>query len=353
MTRRIALACVALVAALAWAPSATGAADDVVEYVALGDSYTSGPLVLPHDQQWVPQDCGQSARNYPHLVALELGDALGAFKDVSCGGATIDDFFAPQDAFVNGTAAPQIDALHPGVDVVTIGIGGNDVGFVSLALDCMRFQPPPLGDPPCTPDYKHDGIDEIAQKIAATAIELGVAIDRLRAKAPNAAMLIVNYPTALPDDAVACWPYLPILQEDMPYLVEKFKEMNEMLRSVAAAKGATYVDIYTSSIGHDACKPPGLAWINGGVLVPPSFPAHPNDLSYLNSGPIVAQAIRRALLAQAATTTTTPAPAGATPSRPGGEILPRTGDDAALPLGLGAATVTTLALRRRRGGRRA
>lgn len=321
-------------------------AADPITYVALGDSYTSGPLVLPHDQRWVPQDCGQSLRNYPHLAALELG--LEAFKDVSCGSAKIDNFTKPQDAFFNGIAAPQFDALDASVDVVTVGIGGNDVGFTGLANDCIRVEPPPLGKGPCTPDYKHDGIDEIAQKIAATAVELGVALDELGRRAPNAVVLIISYPTALPDDAVACYPYLPILQEDMPYLVEKYKEMNAMLRSVAAQKGATYVDIYTPSIGHDACKPPGLAWVNGAVLVPPSFPAHPNDLSYINSAPIVADAIRvalakRAAAAPATTTTTPPAVVGGS-----GGLLPRTGSDATPGLVLGASAVTAAALRRRR-----
>lgn len=342
---RRAIAAIAALATIVSAPTEARAAEPVT-YVALGDSYTSGPLVLPHDQRWVPQDCGQSFRNYPHLAALEL--QVDAFKDVSCGSANIDHFTKPQDAYFNGVAAPQFDALDASVDVVTVGIGGNDVDFTGLALDCIRVEPPPLGKGPCTPDYKHDGIDEIAQKIAATGVELSVALNELTRRAPNAAVLIISYPTALPDDAVACYPYLPILQDDMPYLVEKYKEMNAMLRSVATSSGATYVDIYTPSIGHDACKPPPLAWINGAVLVPPSFPAHPNDLSYLNSAPIVAQAIRVALAKRAAavpvtTTTTPPAAAGSS-----GGLLPRTGADATASLVLGGITVTVAALRRRR-----
>ncbi len=282
----------------------------------------------------------------PRLLAITA--KIDLFTDVSCGGATIDDFAGRQGAFVNGEAAPQFDALNPTVDVVTIGIGGNDVGFVSLALDCMRFTPQPLGEPPCTPEYKHGNVDKIEQRITATATELATALDEVHRRAPNAAVLLIGYPTALPDDAVACWPYLPILQEDMPYLVEKYKHMNAMLQNVAAAKGATYVDLYTPSIGHDACKPPGLAWINGGVLVPPSFPAHPNDLSYLNSAPIVSDAIRVALAKRSAavpvTTTTAPAAVG------GGAtgLLPRTGGDASAPLLLGALAVAATALRRRR-----
>jgi hypothetical protein len=260
-------------------------------YVALGDSYTSGPLVLPHDTTYVPQDCGQSSRNYPHLVALALRPTV--FKDVSCGSATIDDFSAPQTGLPLGnTNAPQYDALDSSVDVVTVGIGGNDVGFVGLATDCIRVNPQ---DTPCSAGKDPYAHDDFSDRLDEARVELVGALDHIHTLAPHAKVFVVSYPTALPDDGVACWPYLPIEQTDMTYLVAKFKEMNAMLAAAAADGDATYVDIYTPSIGHDACKPPALAWVNGMVLVPPSYPAHPNDLSFLNSAPVVTNAIRAAL----------------------------------------------------------
>lgn len=48
-------------------------------------------------------------------------------------------------------------------------------------------------------------------------------------------------------------------------------------------KGARYVDWYGPSIGHDMCAPPGLAWVNEAVLVPPSFPVHPNVLGTMGA----------------------------------------------------------------------
>src|SRR5688572_15016522 len=59
-------------------------------YVALGDSYTSGPLIP--DQ--VDAACGRSNRNYPSLVAQRLrGTEL---TDVSCGGATTAEMWKAQ-----------------------------------------------------------------------------------------------------------------------------------------------------------------------------------------------------------------------------------------------------------------
>ena len=272
-------------AGLAPAPPST----DPLVYVSLGDSYVSGPLVFPHDDTFVLQACGQSTRNFAH-IASQLINA-DVFRDVSCGGATINKFEEPQDV-VQGLVPPQFDALDDSVDVVTLGMGGNDVGFVGLALDCVQLQP---NGAPCTPRYVNNGVDSVSRDIKDMGVELGVALDKLHLRAPNAKVLVVSYPDALPDNGQGCWPYVPILDVDMPYLVAKFKEMNAELKSTALAHDASYVDIYTSGIGHDACKPPGIAWINAAVLVPPSFPAHPNDLSFIHSAPVVANAIEAAI----------------------------------------------------------
>jgi hypothetical protein len=73
--------------------------------------------------------------------------------------------------------------------------------------------------------------------------------------------------------------------------------MNAMLADAAAAHDATYVDIYTPSIGHDACQLPTQAWLNAAVLVPPSFPAHPNQLGEIESARVVTATIQRVLAA--------------------------------------------------------
>lgn len=262
-----------------------------IDYVALGDSYTSGPLVLPFDDRFVPLDCGQSLVNYPHLVARAL--QVRSFVDVSCGSAKLDDLYAPQDGLpLGGTNRPQLDAVGPGTDLITLGMGGNDVGFTGLALDCVRLLGPPL-EAPCTPAVTAGGRDRTSDRIAAMGVELGQALEAIRAKAPSARILVVGYPAALPANGVACWPYLPILQADMPYLVARYTEMNRTLARTARAHGHRYVDVYGSSIGHDACQPPALAWTNGMVVVPPSYPAHPNHLGLANSAKDVVQAIRR------------------------------------------------------------
>ena len=49
---------------------------------------------------------------------------------------------------------------------------------------------------------------------------------------------------------------MPIGFGDVAYLRATEQELNAMLATQAAANGATLVDWYKASIGHDACKPP-------------------------------------------------------------------------------------------------
>jgi GDSL-like Lipase/Acylhydrolase family len=64
----------------------------------------------------------------------------------------------------------------------------------------------------------------------------------------------------------------------VPYLRGIELKLNRMLAAVAAANGATYVDTYTASIGHDACQAPDKKWVEGLVPTSVAAPFHPNAL---------------------------------------------------------------------------
>src|SRR5690349_9257544 len=94
-------------------------------YVALGDSYTAGPANAVQDQS--PRGCYRSDHNYPHLVAPHL--ALPVFRDVSCSGAETKDMTSSQSVSPPPNPLPQFHALDSSTRVVTLTIGGNDIGF--------------------------------------------------------------------------------------------------------------------------------------------------------------------------------------------------------------------------------
>ena len=159
------------------APAPTPALATGTRYVALGDSYTSGPLIP--NQSGQPLGCLRSDRDYPHLVASALGLSL---TDVSCSGAETEDMTNAQGV-TPGPNPPQFDALTADTDVVTVGIGGNDIGFSSIVKDCVAILPITAV---CQPDYVRNGVDEISNRIAATAPKIAAVIQGIRTRSSHA-----------------------------------------------------------------------------------------------------------------------------------------------------------------------
>ncbi|MFD3533309.1 SGNH/GDSL hydrolase family protein [Streptomyces sp. NPDC058664] len=267
---RTAAALTAATAALATAAglgagpaAAVGTAPD--RYVALGDSFASGAGVP--DQ--VDADCMRSGRNYPALV----NDALSstAHEDVTCGGATTVHMTSPQ----NASAPPQLDALSADTDLVTLTIGGNDVGFAGIIVRCVTLGAFNLGGSPCKSSYTWTGTDRLAATVDATAPKIAAAIDGIRQRAPQARILVTGYPAILPDNGTNCPWVATIAKGDAPWLRDIHKRLNTMIATQAAAHGAVYVDTYTKSIGHDICKPAGTRWMEP-LITDAAAPFHPN-----------------------------------------------------------------------------
>lgn len=253
-------------------------------YVALGDSYTAGPLILPMTDTVT---CARSALNYPSLLAAKIKPAV--FRDVSCSSATTQDFSSPQAGVVSGTNPPQYNAITPNTTLVTVGIGGNDIGLVGLAESCVNFAPTWLGGKSCAAKYTAGGVDVYSQRIQAFAPTYGAVIDHIRSLAPNARILLVSYPTGIKHNG--CWPVQPILAPDANYVQAKIDELNSVMRAQAIAHGAQYVDIRTPSIGHDACQLPGVRWLEGLVPTSDAFPLHPNQLEMLDTAKVIANGL--------------------------------------------------------------
>ena len=266
-TRLLVTATAAILAAGLQVPAARAAVPE--SYVAMGDSFTAGPLIpiqLPD-----PPGCLRSDHNYPHLVARVRGSAL---RDRSCSGADTADLTSPQSV-LGGTNPPQLDALDSGVGIVSLQIGGNDIGFSEILQRCAAVLP--LGTP-CRDFYTAGGVDEISRRIAATGPKISGALAEAARRSPGARLFVVGYPAILPEVQPGCWPVMPITPGDAPYLRDKEKELNAMLAARAAAAGARYVDVYRPSLGHDACQLPGIRWVEPFVPLALAAPVHPNAL---------------------------------------------------------------------------
>ncbi len=67
---------------------------------------------------------------------------------------------------------------------------------------------------------------------------------------------------------------MPISLGDVPWLVNEQLVLNNAVRRAAAATGARYIDTFTASAGHDACKPVGTRWLEPAVAPVNAFPVH-------------------------------------------------------------------------------
>ncbi|MDT4937462.1 MAG: hypothetical protein QOG80_1133 [Pseudonocardiales bacterium] len=260
-------------------PAAGAAVAPGARYVALGDSYTAGPLILPMSDTFT---CARSALDYPALLAARIKPA--AFRDVSCSSATSGDFSSPQKGQVFGTNPPQYNAITAATTLVTVGIGGNDIGLVGLAESCVNVLPAPYGTS-CAAKYTAGGVDVYSQRIAAFAPTYGAIVEHIRSLAPSARILLVGYPTGIRNGG--CFPIQPILGVDATYIQAKIDELNAAMKAQALAHGATYVDIRTPSIGHDACALPGIRWVEGLIPTSDAFPLHPNELEMQDTAKVI------------------------------------------------------------------
>lgn len=244
-----------------------------VRYVALGDSYASGPLIPL--QTGMPPGCARSDHNYPALAARKMN--ISNFVDVSCGGATTDHLAGSQQV-TGGVNGPQLDALDESTGLVTMTMGGNDIGFGQIVVECATRSPlKPLGAA-CREFFTSGGTDQLADRIAATAPKIAAAVQAIHERAPHARVALVGYPAILPDTGPGCFPLVPFSPGDVAYLREVEKQLNAMIAAEAEANDATFVDTYEPTIGHDVCKLPGTKWVEGLIPTAPAAPVHPNAL---------------------------------------------------------------------------
>ena len=257
-----------LVAGLTVASPSVAAEKPPLRYVALGDSYSAASGVLPVDLS--SPACLRSTRNYPNLIARATGASL---TDVTCGAADTGDFFTAQ---YPGLVPPQLDALKPDTELVTLTIGGNDSSvFIGAILSCGASGVTTLGQgSPCKDTFGSQFSDTIRD---TTYPDLVKALKAVRAKSPKARVAILGYPEIVPPTG-GCFPQLPLAKGDIPYLHGIQGDLNSAVKRAARATGATYVDFSKVSVGHDACQRIGTRWIEPVVFGTNPVIVHPNAL---------------------------------------------------------------------------
>lgn len=222
-------------------------------YVAIGDSYTSGPRIGDSSGN---QGCEQTTGNYPHRLAAAMELDL---VDVSCGGANTASLTGRQTPPNGKPVAPQLDALTEDTDLVTLSIGGNDGKvFGNLVTTCVGLAArDPEGSPCATLAGSADG--ELAAAIAGLADKVADAAKTARERAPEARVLVIGYPQIFP--ATGTCDELPLATGDYPFAHDLMQRIVAAQQAGAEQAGVEYVDVWTATQGHDICA--DEPWIAG------------------------------------------------------------------------------------------
>lgn len=238
-----------LVATVAACGTATAAAraDD---YVALGDSYSSGTGT----GVYVHTACRRSDAAYPAMVAAARpGSTLVA---VACSGATTADVLAT-----------QVAALTRGTALVTLTVGGNDAGFAKVIVRCAL----PMWVARCSKP-----VATARAFIRATLpARLSALYAEIRRRAPTALVVVAGYPRLF--NGIDCGPATFFSRGDQRLLNATADRLNRLIAARARAAGFRFADVVPAFRGHAICDDP--EWLNG-LSAPLRESFHPNAVGH-------------------------------------------------------------------------
>ncbi len=226
----------------------------------MGSSFAAGPGITT-SAETPPTRCGRSADNYAHQLARRLSLDL---TDVSCGGATTAHLLGTWNEL-----PPQLDALRPETQLVTVTIGGNDVGYIGglIAASCSRDASTAI----CK-GFAARGVpvepDEAAWRMLGTRLDSIAA--EVHRRAPNSRLIFVDYLTILPPGAPCA--STPLNFAAATQARAKATHLANITADAARRAGSVLIRASKLSRGHDACA--AAPWMKG--LVDDGVPFHPN-----------------------------------------------------------------------------
>ncbi|MFJ7962441.1 SGNH/GDSL hydrolase family protein [Streptomyces sp. NPDC096324] len=227
-------------------------------YVSLGDSYSSG--VGAGNYIASSGSCNRSTNAYPYL--WNAAHPSSSFNFNACSGATTDSVLGG-----------QLSSLSSSTAFVTLTAGGNDAGFSDVMRTCILS----------IRSVCHDRVMAADRFIEST---LPAKMDRLysaiKAKAPNAKVVVLNYPMPYDLGSNTC----AGLTNDSRYdLDEATKGMNRLISATARKYGFSVGDADYAFSYHRICN--GDPWLHSLNVSDTGVSYHPTPdgqrLGYLQA----------------------------------------------------------------------
>ncbi len=262
------------------------------KYVAMGDSFSSGegnPSFENGTDVDDANECHRSTSAYPRLLENDPALSLGSTAFVACSGATTNDVLGISEGdnpIGRWNEPAQIDALSLDTEVVTIMIGGNNVGFGAFATACT------VGSCDFATTPYRDIHGKITFDLPGELAEVYEAIDGTTSS--TAKIYVVGYPQIAPAEMPtgansACWPLNGGTDNPDPKLNDGatayavVSQLNSVIEDAVTAMGSKFhfVDPNLSGspfIGHDWCQQDRY-FDQIGIPIPPSnteYSFHPN-----------------------------------------------------------------------------
>ena len=231
--------------------SLTASANAADKYVALGDSYSAGNGANSTN---LNASCNRNTYAYPYLLAQQKGLAL---TFVACAGAVTSDVINTQST-----------SLTTDTKLVTITIGGNDIGFTNLIIACTT-----LG---CASQIASSN----AQITNTLPAKLNSTFATIKAKAPNARVVVLGYGNPFAVPAKTCLAATGVSASEETSLTALVGNLDNTIKARALAYGFSYADVNPYWSGHDVCA--GNPFTNGLTLLHTADSYHPTRNGYAN-----------------------------------------------------------------------
>jgi len=214
-------------------------------YVALGDSFSSG---VGTGSYTLSSSCKRSVYAYPFLVSQQRAGT--ALDFVACSGATTSDLMAS-----------QIQAVTATTTIVTVTIGGNDIHFADLIVQCT------LGDCSSSLDSARASLGTVLTPRLDTVY--GAIASRV---APGAKVVVLGYPRMF--TTASCFGSLGISSTERTKANQLAEALDGLTAARAAAFGFSYKSALTPFATHAVCS--SAPWLNGLNLFNTGESYHPN-----------------------------------------------------------------------------
>jgi hypothetical protein len=258
-----------------------GSIDHLSDYLALGDSYTSGEGAFDYAYGTdSPENrCHLSRNSYPLLLTHGVFSPAGGHS-VACSGAVINDITDLKDTYkgqardgytLNDLRQSHLDLLSsirasfaPGYlaqgwfvqeyqpRIVTVSVGGNDAGFGDLVQTCVvPHISRHLSDSTCYNTYE-DRL-EIKNTIDRVVPRWTSLYRQLAAMSPASQIYAIGYPD-LVDDQGDCALNVNLNKSELEFSKELVEYLNSDIEKAAEAANVTYIDIGKALAGHRLCE---------------------------------------------------------------------------------------------------